>query len=89
MRSGGPQDHGNSLENHFISAKAGIHFEPEQRWAPAFAKATTIVVFIPLCGRPKFTQDDMVCVCQSAHSKLWTMMLTSELGIVVLSNEAV
>ena len=39
-----------SLENHVIPAKAGIHRLPNQRWAPAFGGATTVVIFIPLGG---------------------------------------
>jgi len=33
-----------------IPAEAGIHRLPDQRRAPAFAEATTVVFFIPLGG---------------------------------------
>ncbi|SPE30801.1 hypothetical protein SBA2_550013 [Acidobacteriia bacterium SbA2] len=39
-----------SPENHVIPAKAGTYCVPDQRWAPAFAGATTFVIFISLGG---------------------------------------
>jgi hypothetical protein len=50
IASGGPQAHGNSLENDVIPAKAGIHSVPDQQWPPAFAGVTAPVIFIPLGG---------------------------------------
>ena len=34
------------LESHVIPAKAGIHLPPDPQWAPAFARATSQVIFI-------------------------------------------
>ncbi|SPE25900.1 hypothetical protein SBA2_270010 [Acidobacteriia bacterium SbA2] len=47
-----------SLNKLVIPAKAGIHCAPDLQWTPAFAGATTDLVFIPLGGSRPYDRSE-------------------------------